>query len=535
VLTPRTPGVPFRTLARYQHPDQLSLAFRTNYSQRSVQLQLTQESFMIVSDLLRTPGLSLEFIVGEADGSSVESVFLAERLFELMEAPGRSVVVLGADACAGAGRYHFDMALRMAASRDVAAIILTRAPVGEATSTSLHTARRVGVALLRQTEPINLAGLVVALEAGIRGSAELGLRRAAQAFQAMSTAQRDVEDLVSDVAAAAAADIVLTDQPDAELSFPVELEAERNAWIVVRGATAQARPELVLIGKALADRVAVATAASRRAEELPIRSRAELLSEMLDGTSSVRSALLRRARAMGLPIDGWHLAIRIEHANSEELWEDEVSAYEGREHLTRLLLDAVQSGGGIWHTARASDAVILIRMYRQDPGPHAVPEAIKATDRALRAVSQQLARAVLYCGVGTPHVGATGLINSAAEARVAVAASRARNRPNTAFDSLGLRRTLIEWYGSQNAREAVANVLEPLDRLGGKKAEEAIKTLHVFLDARGSLSRAAEVLHLHRNAVAYRINRIFSQLEVDPEDPDDWLLLELACRARRLG
>jgi DNA-binding PucR family transcriptional regulator len=99
----------------------------------------------------------------------------------------------------------------------------------------------------------------------------------------------------------------------------------------------------------------------------------------------------------------------------------------------------------------------------------------------------------------------------------------------------GLRRTLIEWYGSQNAREAVTNVLEPLDRLGGKKAEEAIKTLHVFLDARGSLSRAAEVLHLHRNAVAYRINRIFSRLEVDPEDPDDWLLLELACRARRLG
>jgi hypothetical protein len=93
----------------------------------------------------------------------------------------------------------------------------------------------------------------------------------------------------------------------------------------------------------------------------------------------------------------------------------------------------------------------------------------------------------------------------------------------------------VAGYGSQNAREAVAKVLEPLDRLGGKKAEEAIKTLHVCLDARVSLSRAAEVLHLHRNAVAYRIDRIFSQLEVDREIPDDWLLLELACRARCLG
>jgi hypothetical protein len=46
---------------------------------------------------------------------------------------------------------------------------------------------------------------------------------------------------------------------------------------------------------------------------------------------------------------------------------------------------------------------------------------------------------------------------------------------------------------------------------------------------------AAEVLRLHRNAVAYRIDRIFSQLEAGRENPDDWLLLELACRARRLG
>jgi sugar diacid utilization regulator len=492
---------------------------------------------MIVSDLLQTPGLSLECIVGDAGNSSVESVFLAEHLFDLMDAPGRSVVVLGADACAGAERYHFDMALRMAASRGVAAIILTRAPVGGATSTSQHTARRAGVALLWQTEPINLAGLVVALEARIRGSVELALLRAVQAFQTMSTAHSDLNGLVSDVAAAAAADIALSDQPGAELSFPVELEAERNAWIVVRDATARARPELVLVGKALADRAAVVAATARRAEELPIRSRTELLSEMLDSSSTVRSALLRRARAMGLPIDGWHLAIRIEYANPEELWQDEVSSYEGREVLTRVLLDGVRSGGGIWHAARGSDAVILIRMYHTDPAPHAAPESMKAADRALRGASQQLSGAVLYCGVGTAHLGPSGLINSAAEARAAVAASRARNRPNaaTAFDSLGLRSTLIEWYGSQNAREAVAKVLEPLDRLGAKKAEEAIETLHAFLDARGSFARAAEVLHLHRNAVAYRIERIFSQLEIDRENPDDWLLLELACRARRLG
>ncbi|MGH8572798.1 MAG: helix-turn-helix domain-containing protein [Gammaproteobacteria bacterium] len=39
---------------------------------------------------------------------------------------------------------------------------------------------------------------------------------------------------------------------------------------------------------------------------------------------------------------------------------------------------------------------------------------------------------------------------------------------------------------------------------------------------------------MHRNAIAYRIKKIFSLLEADPDNPDDWLLLQLACRSRNL-
>jgi DNA-binding PucR family transcriptional regulator len=46
---------------------------------------------------------------------------------------------------------------------------------------------------------------------------------------------------------------------------------------------------------------------------------------------------------------------------------------------------------------------------------------------------------------------------------------------------------------------------------------------------------AAKALHLHRNAVAYRIKRIFDLLDLDPRDPDQRLALHLACRARELA
>jgi DNA-binding PucR family transcriptional regulator len=93
---------------------------------------------------------------------------------------------------------------------------------------------------------------------------------------------------------------------------------------------------------------------------------------------------------------------------------------------------------------------------------------------------------------------------------------------------------LVEWYASDTAREAVTSVLAPLSELGGARAERLIQTLHVYLDRQCSLVRTAETLSMHRNAVAYRIDKIFSLLDVDRENPDDLLLLQLACRAREL-
>jgi DNA-binding PucR family transcriptional regulator len=180
---------------------------------------------------------------------------------------------------------------------------------------------------------------------------------------------------------------------------------------------------------------------------------------------------------------------------------------------------------------------MLFRMYADDPGIATTAEVAQAMDDALGHLRAPLPTTLIRCGVGSPHAGPSGLLSSAAEARAAVTAARSSGRANTAvaFDSVGLRRTLVEWYASDVAQEAVTTVLAPLARLGGARAERLIQTLHVYLDQRGSLTKTADTLNLHRNAVAYRINQIFSVLDVDQDNPDDLLLLQLACRARQLA
>ena len=108
-------------------------------------------------------------------------------------------------------------------------------------------------------------------------------------------------------------------------------------------------------------------------------------------------------------------------------------------------------------------------------------------------------------------------------------------RSVAAHDAVGVQRMLMEWYASDTARASVRDQLAPLEKLGSPRAETAIATLAAYLDQQGSISKTAQQLHLHRNAVANRIRTITDLLDIDLEDSDQRLVLQLACRARLLG
>ncbi|WP_128643310.1 helix-turn-helix domain-containing protein [Streptomyces sp. SS] len=70
-------------------------------------------------------------------------------------------------------------------------------------------------------------------------------------------------------------------------------------------------------------------------------------------------------------------------------------------------------------------------------------------------------------------------------------------------------------------------MLAPL--LAADRDGTLLRTLAVVLDQGAAPSAAAEILGVHRNTVAARLERIRS-LGFDPEDPTQRLPLHLACR-----
>ncbi|HET7243469.1 MAG TPA: helix-turn-helix domain-containing protein [Streptosporangiaceae bacterium] len=520
--------------------------------------------------LASSPLADLRRVSTSGGDRRVALVRLAESFTDLDRAPAESLVILSRFASAEVSDYRLDMALRWGAIHRVAAVAAFSAETWQPTVTARDIAARADIALISIPGELEVAALVQAIMREIGGGAELALGRAQQGLEAVLAAESSgggLDDLRAAVSAALGTPVEFRPWASDGLSDDTALRSAANgdsgsrgrgAWPGGRPAAEVIAP--VVVGETpegyfvapeargdfgVAVRLVLHTAAlaagrlldlARRAHETPVRSRSELLAELLMSDTAINEDLLERARALAIPVTGWHVVVRIEADDLEESGRDEVHRFELLEAAGQAALQAAAATGGTWYLSRIARAIILVRVTTSNPGPQAGARAARSAERALQAIRSRLPSLRFRAGVGAPHEGPTGLRASAAEARGALLAARAALKPAgvAAHDAVGVRRMLMEWYASDTARASVRDQLAPLERLGPVRADTAIRTLAAYLDEQGSIVRTAQKLHLHRNAVANRLRGITELLELDLDDPDQRLALQLACRARLL-
>jgi sugar diacid utilization regulator len=507
-----------------------------------------------VDDILAVPSLPGLLRVSRTGGEQpVRAIRLAEQFSEVRQAPAGSLVILGRAASAAAGDYRMDMALRWAALSDVAAVAAISAQPWQPSVTARDIAERAGIALISVPDSAELTSLVQLITREIAGRADSALGRADLGLAAVIRAveeSADLEKLRALVSGALGTEVQLR-LPDLSQDQPAAAAGSLPATGVIAPIRVsdsvaghflapQATGELAIAARLVLHAAAAAAGhlldLARRARELPIRSRSELLAELMMSDSPAHEDLRERAVQLGVLITGWHVAVRIEAENLDQAGADEVQRFEMLETAGQAALIGAMSTGGRWYLSKVARAVVLVQTASSHPGALAGQRAAAAAERALAAVADRLPGLRMRAGVGTPHEGPMGLRASAAEARIALMAARAAGTADSvaSHDATGVQRMLMEWYATDTARASVRAQLAPLENLGPQRGEIAIRTLAAYLDEQGSIVRTARVLHLHRNAVAYRLHRITELLGVDLEDPDQRLALQLACRARLL-
>src|SRR6266545_3199421 len=102
------------------------------------------------------------------------------------------------------------------------------------------------------------------------------------------------------------------------------------------------------------------------------------------------------------------------------------------------------------------------------------------------------------------------------------------------FSDLGVYRLLVLLRESPELWEFYRATLATLADYDHRQGAELLKTLEAFFTNLGNLARTAEALHVHRNTLLYRLDRIGEISGLNLDDGEDRLALWIALKANRV-
>ena len=442
---------------------------------------------------------------------------------------GTLVIVAGDDSPAP---YRVDVALRQASARGLAGIVFaTRIALAE---TAVALAERGGVPVLSaDTTAAELAVVIDRLLSSGESESMLRVGDAIDAAAAAAARSETPEQILTAASAVLGSSLTLVEDPtatwsDTDAVCVGEVVIGRVAASTLDAATAVALPVITSL---------VSRAAQRQLRDrfAGAQSRASLIVELVLAESSRVEAFLGQATRLGFAMQQSHVVAWL--TVTGVLDRDAQAPRHVQPALELFTLQLVEGRDETWHVATLHDSLLLVSTEQHGAADHQrrvreIATQVQSQARALAGSDWQYT-----LGLGTPQVGAVGLRLSAAEARIAAESAVAADRLGGVelTDVTGLSRVLLDFFASPISRTLLADVLQPLDDLGPERASTAVTTLLAYLSHRNSLLHAGRELHLHPNAVAYRLKRIREALQLDLDDPDTRFALELACRVRLLG
>jgi sugar diacid utilization regulator len=484
---------------------------------------------------LRHPG-AVEVLTGPA-ARPVGEVRLVDATDQVDGAPAGALLVLDRGLAELAADYRFDVVVRRAAAREVAALVVLLPADAKVSLTAMALARRADIALIRLAPEVDLTEAVGTLVRQAADRLSVTVDRARAVCDAIDERTfADVRELLDRVGLLLGRTVEIGEPTEGALAVPAGPGRTDRLWTERPGdPDADALLEMVLWR--VAAETTRLTAEHTRAEEVTRRSTGEVLVQLVEADRAQRAAIAPSARRLGIPVDGWHVVTRIEPDNLLEVAGGDLAAFAMRDELAALALQAARSLPGAWHVGHDPAVLLLLRTTENAPTQEEHARMRRQLDFVVRALAGRVSELRLFCGTGTARPGIAGLASSATEARLAVSSARFRRRTNVPvhFDAVGMRATLLEWYGSPTVQQSIDRLFAPIANLTPAKRQALIDTVGTYLDLQGSAARTAEALHLHRNAVRYRVQRAFEVLGIDEDDADQRLFLHLACRAQRLG
>jgi PucR family transcriptional regulator, purine catabolism regulatory protein len=248
------------------------------------------------------------------------------------------------------------------------------------------------------------------------------------------------------------------------------------------------------------------------------RLRGDFVQTVLTGAGVDGEALLQRGRELGYDLRQPHIALLC------AVGEDEPSP-----RAAALVNTALGALGVAAPTMRRADGVLCyLPAPERGRAVHEVAEQLRAR------LAPDLPGIVLALGREAKNVVAWPRSLREAEQALRIGRQLFDTRRVLDFSDLGVYRLLILLRESPELWEFYRTTLVALADYDRDQGAELLKTLEAFFDNLGNLARTADALHVHRNTLLYRLQRIGEISGMDLDDAEDRLALWLALKAHRV-
>lgn len=242
------------------------------------------------------------------------------------------------------------------------------------------------------------------------------------------------------------------------------------------------------------------------------RVRGDLVRTILSGTPVDTESINSQAAELGYQLDQPHIALVIASAAGDQppTLQVPIERLLSQRKLTAPLL------------LREDSVLVFVPVTSNPGGVHALLDTLNESHPVAAGISAIASTAAQWA-------------HALDEAEQALVLGRQLfgSRSITAFNDLGVYRLLVSQRESPELwrfyRDTLGRLLDY-----GPSSGDLIETLEGYFLARGNVSRAAALLHVHRNTLIYRLQRIAEIADINWEHAEDQLALQLALKAHRV-
>lgn len=176
-----------------------------------------------------------------------------------------------------------------------------------------------------------------------------------------------------------------------------------------------------------------------------------------------------------------------------------------------------------------------IRIFYRPEGDNLPREARRFAEMIIQEGKREYPSSTIALGIGPVAHNLRAWRSSYMDAAAAADFARMANasHPLDARE-IGVYRFLSAPGNREALRTLRDDILGELLEYDQRQNGELLLTLEGFFNTNGHLTQTAEALHIHRNTLQYRLNRIIELTGLDMSQPDTRLAIQLAVKAKRL-